>query len=490
MDRRRLALSCGWSLVLSVVLSVAAVEPAPATPVKVRTKQISPPGPFSTSSPCSDAVLPAIAPGFAQETSVAVNPRDPDHVMVSWIQDGRATDTVMASRNGGRSFSRVFVPSLSACTGGSANVASDPGVDFTSNGRMGYFSAITVSFPAGTFPFPATTTMVASRSFDGGFSWEVPSVIQPPTAEFWDLPRLTTHPRRPKTAYYIYDLRKPPDFIDGYSLFSKTVNGGRSWSPPQVVYDPHTSDSWPGISKILVNNDGSLLDVFALVGTTADPFSNPTQEMAVRSVDGGRTWSQPIGIGSSSGRKPNDPNTGKFLNTFASFPSQTVAPNGDVYVAWPELGATNESSQIGVARSTDGGRHWRTRNIPVKGQAALPAIEVAGDGTVGVLHYVIAPSSTNGNWPARVAVATSSDHGRHWKSHRVAGPFNLLTAGNSARPCCFLGDYLGIDRVDNGMVAAFSMAKPVARNQVDAYFTRITTSRAKRRGHADKKKGK
>src|SRR5205823_11728540 len=130
---------------------------------------------------------------------------------------------------------------------------------------------------------------------------------------------------------------------------------------------------------------------------------NRTQELASRSVDGGRTWGKPITIGRSSGRGVTDLATGNILNTFDTYPSQTVAPNGDVYVSWLQPAATNASSRIAVARSTDEGRHWRVRMLAVRGQAGLPTIEVAGDGTVGVLYYVIAPLSRNGNWPALVA---------------------------------------------------------------------------------------
>jgi hypothetical protein len=219
--------------------------------------------------------------------------------------------------------------------------------------------------------------------------------------------------------------------------------------------------------------------LFGLVTTliTDNEARQPTQELAIRSTDGGRTWGRPIVIGRSSGRLVNDPVTQNILNTYNANPSQTVAPNGDVYVSWLQPGASNASSRIAIARSTDGGRHWSRRSLVVHGQAALPTIGVAGDGTVAVLYYRIDPASRGGYWATRVALATSRDRGRHWTRHSVAGPFNLLTAGSKARPCWYPGDYEGIARLPHGLAAAFSMAKPIARNAVDVYFTRITTSR-------------
>src|SRR5204862_5676641 len=127
-------------------------------------------------------------------------------------------------------------------------------------------------------------------------------------------------------AYYAFDFRRPPNYTSGYSLLSTTTNRGRTWSAPRKLYDPHTADSWPATSTILVNRDGSLLDVFALATQAG---TGPAQELAIRSNDGGRTWSKPIVIGRASGQPVNDPVSQNGLATVDTLPSQTVAPNGD-----------------------------------------------------------------------------------------------------------------------------------------------------------------
>src|SRR6476619_4020027 len=130
---------------VALVAALACTAAAPAAAkVRVDTHRISPASPFSPEAPCAKD-NPGFSPGYAQESSVAVNRRDPSNILVAWIQDGRATDLVMASRNGGRTFSRILVPGLSACTGGPFQVASDPGVDFSADGRRAWFSAIVVN---------------------------------------------------------------------------------------------------------------------------------------------------------------------------------------------------------------------------------------------------------------------------------------------------------------------------------------------------------
>jgi hypothetical protein len=474
---RRRRLVGGWfdvcrALALALVFVVVAVEPAFAASVRIdEPRRISLASPFSGACAQGD---PNFTTGVAVETSVAVNPRDPRRILVSWIQDGHASDLVMASRDGGRSFSRIFVPGLSACTGGSPQIVSDPGVAFSADGRVAYFSGAPFNVLS-TNPFTPAVGMAASRSFDGGFSWSTPLMVRPITNDFWDKPELSVDPRRPRVGYYAFDLRLAPDYTSGYSLLSSTTNRGRTWSAPRKLYDPHTSDSWPATSTILVNRDGSLLDVFVLATQTG---AGPAQELAIRSDDGGHTWGSPVVIGRWSGQPVNDPVSQNILETIDTLPSQTIAPNGDVYVSWLNPGASNASSRIAVARSSDGGRHWIRHSFGVLGQAAMPSIAVAGDGTVGVLYYSIAPSSQAGNWPARAALQTSRDRARHWSRHPVSRPFNLLTAdGENYRGCCFVGDYIGLTRMPHGFAGAFSMAKPIARNAIDVYFIRATTSR-------------
>ena len=110
----------------------------------------------------------------------------------------------------------------------------------------------------------------------------------------------------------------------------------------------------------------------------------------------------------------------------------------------------------------------------VRGQSLFPAVAVSGDGTVGVLHYVVGAASRRGVWPARVAVDTTRRFG-HWRSHRVAGPFNMLTAVDIVRGCCAIGDYVNMARLPHGLIAAYPMAKPVSRHQTDVYVSRIGT---------------
>ena len=197
---------------------------------------------------------------------------------------------------------------------------------------------------------------------------------------------------------------------------------------------------------------------------------------AIRS-DYGRTWSKPITLGGASATPVNDRVSEDTLNTFRTFPAQTVAPNGDVYVAWAKPEATNKSSRRRGRQVYEWRPPLARLGVPVRGQAAFPAIAVAGDGTVGLLYYSFAPSSHAGFWPGRVAIATSRDHGHHWSRTPVAGPFNLLglNSGGMLRAQRVRRHGRPASRIRGG----FPMAKPIAKHVIDVFFSRVTTSRGR-----------
>ena len=259
--------------------------------------------------------------------------------------------------------------------------------------------------------------MYAFRSFDSGFSWSTPSVIQPATGEFWDLPRLTADPRRPKRAYYVYDLREPVGIrTKGYSLFSKTTNGGRTWSTPQKLYDPQTSNSWPGISKILVNEDGSLLDVMAIVASdqsarTQRPPGTRRSSSRSAPTDGGRTWSKPITIGRSSGRGRQRPGHRQHPEHLRHVP---VADRRAERRRLRQLAAARRHEPV----LADRGRTVDRLRPPLaaeahRGRRAGRAAHDRGRRRRHRRRRVLQdrPGEHRGYWPARVRVATST---RSW----------------------------------------------------------------------------
>lgn len=108
--------------------------------------------------------------------------------------------------------------------------------------------------------------------------------------------------------------------------------------------------------------------------------------MVARSRNGGRRWGPPVVIGRTSGFPPSDTVSQNLLATIGGLPSQTVTPNGDVYVAWSEPGPNRRRSRVAVARSKDGGAHLEDPCLARPWPVGAAGDRGDGCGTVGLLH--------------------------------------------------------------------------------------------------------
>ena len=130
-----------------------------------------------------------------------------------------------------------------------------------------------------------------------------------------------------------------------------------------------------------------------------------------------------------------------------------------------------------MARSEDRGLHWLPPRAVVrqKPEAFLPTLAVAGDATVGMLWFDFrAFVSGSATLDTDVWFSASTDRGAHWSTSQLAGPFDLRAAPG-ARFGPFIGDYMGLVGLPNGLAAAFVQAKPASQNgPTDVFFLKIT----------------
>jgi hypothetical protein len=250
-------------------------------------------------------------------------------------------------------------------------------------------------------------------------------------------------------------------------LFSRTADGGDSWSAPVVIDQPGPF-AIDFVPRIRVLPDGTLLAIFA----RADSATGVATLQAARSFDEGRTWLPPVEAGS----KPLygdflDPETGDILPQ-PGYPSSAVAPDGTVYVAFEN--STLESGAIELLRSRDGGRTWDTIALPgVSAFAFEPAVAVDELGTVGVIWYDLRNDRLGDRaTTADLWFAHSEDGGTNWKQIHVAGPTDLRTAAPPAQNR--FGEYQGLAGLRTGFAAVFGLAAPQAINgPTDIFFARI-----------------
>jgi hypothetical protein len=484
-SRHRLPTGKGLAgLVLAVACAVAASAASPALADRFRIERLvrlSEASPFP--GPCgADNV---IAQRDAEvEPSIAVDPRAPRRIVVAWMQDDGRSNLVMASRNGGRTWTRVFVPGLTDCTGGTFSAAADPWLSFARDGQLLLSSGI-ANLPhlPGANGFRPSPMQVVSRSGDGGLSWSLPATAQFAPGVYSDRSAATADPFRRGRAYEVWTVRSGPDANTGSAWFSRSSDGGRTWSPPRLVYDPGKEEVAPfGVIAVLPHR------VLLYVTQVVDSAASTSDMMAARSVDGGRTWSRPALIAHTSGNSAIDPDAGTVVAGTPANPSVTVGPHGVPTVAWNDIASPHASRTV-AARSGDGGRSW-SRPVAVsrvRGQAIQASVAAAGDGTLGITWYDDRrdPGGSSAAWDFDVWFAFSRDGGRSWRRRHLAGPFDMNRAQAVEGVARRIGDYQSLAGLPHGFAAAFVQARPRAKiGASDVFFARVRTGhRPRRPGH-------
>jgi hypothetical protein len=416
------------------------------------------------------------------EPDIAVDPRDENNIIAAYSQDLYDGYVVQSSADGGRSWREAVPSGITTCSGGDFELAADASLDIGPDGTA-YLSSFALDAPTADLALPHRTRLQVSVSRDGGLGWTSPVEVIGGALRMGDRPIVTADPRRPGVAYVT--ASEAQSALGGvFSIgFARTDDGGRTWSTYRPIF---AAEGSPNSNVITVLPDGALLLV-----TTINPYPNaaqpgllPYRTVALRSIDGGLTWSSPsrvtewVSTGRNSSDSPfSDPETG--LPVEAQEDNTTVAIGGDgtVYVAGRN--ATGEdSSEIAVVRSSDGGRTWGEQVVVARGdtQKWMPSVAVAGNGTVGLTYYDHRNDVLGDEGFTTDAWFASSSDGRTWTERHLAGPFDLRTAVLRQIPVegLFLGDYQGIVGVRDGFVAGFAMSRPLASaGASDIYFARV-----------------
>ena len=448
--------------------------------------QLSGPTPFARG--CATTGSPTF--NSSAEPSIAVDPRDARHIVVAWQQDrfnsdgGANSNVIGVSRDGGRSFREVTVAGLSRCTGGTDERASDPWVTIGPDGAV-YLASLTFSEMPQNQVIAGPTELAVSRSDDGGLTWGAPVYVAPFDETYNDREQLVADPNHPGVVYFAWVKRYAVEGESGIEMFSRSVDGGRTWSPASVAYAPP-----PGMltdpTLLVVTPDGTLVNLIMIANLSPFlPSAVPRiawTVIAQRSTDMGQSWSHTSTIASVDPFPPIEPASGKIVRAYPLI-STDVGPDGTVYVAWNDIPTPTGGSRVLISKSADGALSWSPPAVVASstGQVFLPSVAVDRSGAVGVT-YDDTRNSTAGHLTTDVWLSRSNDGGAHWAESHVSGPFETLTASESDSAGVqglFLGDYQGLAGLGSGFAAAFAQARPVATHgPSDMYFAALTGSGA------------
>jgi hypothetical protein len=396
------------------------------------------------------------------EPRVAVNPVNARNIIGAWQQDrwsnGGAHGLVAGfSTDGGATWGEAPLP-FSACAPGGLGYerASDPWVSI---GPDGTAYAVSISFNSTN----NSNAVAAATSTNGGRTWGNLSVIISDTSTqfFNEKESITADPIHAGTAYVVWDRLKSPTgnpeanlhtaAFRGPALFSKTTDGGATWSAPKVIVDFTASRRQTIGNQIVVDpRTDTLYDFFDLI---APPFKFGGFKVAfVASTDGGDTWTKPKIIADLRTVFVTDPNTGEAIRTGDIIPEPAIDPaTGQLYVVWQDSRFNGDHfDEIALSTSTDGGATWSSPlqingDTPANRPAFTPSIHVSSDGTVGVTFFDFRSLTTErATLPTDYWFVTSADHGASFDTEvHITGPFDMKAAPNAGG--FFVGDYEGLD---------------------------------------------
>jgi len=420
------------------------------------------------------------------EPYVAVNPTTVGTANVNligvWQQDrwnnGGAHGLVAGfSFDGGTSWGETTLP-FSACapnaildpfTGAPYDRASDPWVSI---GPDGTAYAVGLLATNNRISGNNDTGVATVTSSDGGKTWDNQRLIKSdkgtsPVFEFTqffnDKESITADPIHGGTAYVVWDRLKAPSHspdaalrahaFRGPTWFSKTTDGGKTWTGTRAIFDPGQNSQTIGNQVVVNRQTGVLYDFFELFQTTGSPNFIPRGLSVgfISSSDGGSIWSKPTVVSNQQTVNDFAPNTGALLRTGAGLPSVAIdASNGDLYVVWEDARFTvGTVNQVVISTSTNGGTTWNGPAVvsnPNSKPAFTPMVAVNSGSTVAVTYYDFRnPDGSTVGQPTDYWFTSSTDHGASFGNETRITPtsFDILNAPNAGG--LFLGDYEGLD---------------------------------------------
>ena len=378
-------------------------------------------------------------PGYFNEPSIAVNPKNPQQLAVAWQVNASAG----YSSDGGKTW---------AIAAGTApknyRVSGDVSITYDA---AGHAVLCYIAFDKlGTSQYWAHNAtrngIFVRRSLDGGKTWEpdAASVISHETSSgipFEDKPYIVADTGNSPHAGNLYVGWTQFTLSASELLFSRSTDGGKTWSKPITL------SSVPGLPR---DDNGALEGFHGVVapdGTLYTVWADRDGIMMAVSHDGGVTFSKD--------RRILKTGPAYFGITGVSrsdgFPQIGINPvNGRLYVAWSDF--NNGDVDVFTASSGDHGRTWgapvRVNNDPIHNGNDQFFQWMAVDPVSGAVNVIFYDRRTD-NKATTVTLARSTDDGKtfdNWAFDRDA----FEADGD------FLGDYLAIAANGNKVFAAWA----------------------------------
>ena len=389
------------------------------------------------------------------EVSVAIDPRDRDHIVVSAYQvnrpgEPRVSNVLFTSRDGGRTWREDLAPNAERRTHG------DDAVVFAADGTL-YHSYIAFDGIRVARPAVARSGIVVRRADpSGGWHAPVPVVDHRNTVTpFEDKPwpgvdRSDASPHR-GTLYVAWtrfdEYGSPRADCRTEIHVSRSTDRGQTFAMPFRISDR---------AGTCLDDDETVEGAVPTVGPGGEVYvawAGPAGIVLDRSDDGGLTFGSDRPVAAMPGGWDIEI-AGLSRSNGLPVTAADISDGprrGTVYVCWVD--SRHGDPDVFVAASSDRGETWsapvRVNDDAVGNGRPQFFAWLAVDQSSGDLHVVFHDRRTGTGTETALTLAQSHDGGRSW----VNLPVPLAPFTTDAKTP--FGDYNGIDAVSGRVVAAF-----------------------------------
>ncbi len=391
------------------------------------------------------------------EVSVAINPQNPDNIVVVSMQRAFAngspgiTNYAYVTHDGGNNWKQVPHPNPDRRTQG------DDAVVFSSDGTA-YHSYISFTQLRADRPLNAANGIFATRSSNGGDTWSdpVPVVDHINTVEpFEDKPWITVDRQSASdhkgnvyvswTRFDRYGSSAPSDSTQ--ILFSRSTDGARNFLMPYDISD-HGGNALDSSNTV----EGAVPAV-GPDGTIYVGWAGPRGIVVDRSTDGGLSFGKDIKVADNPGgwdmHVDGINRTNGLPVTAVDVSSSTH--RGSVYINWVDQ--RHGDPDVYLAYSRDQGQTWsdpvRVNQDAIGNGKAQFFSWMSVDPATGHIYIAYYDRSGLPGTKTRLTLARSTDGGESFKE------FSIDQEAFETRNDIFFGDYLGIDAYRDKVVVGY-----------------------------------
>src|SRR3954451_5084166 len=327
--------------------------------------------------------------------------------------DGGASGVGFATTtNGGTSWTSGFLPGITTFEGGQYNRATDAAVAY--DARHNVWIVSTLGLEQKGKKQLTGRAVLASRSTNGGTSWNSPSTVALATkAQDFDKNWVTCD-NTSTSPFYGRCYHTWDDFGHGDLLkFSTSTDGGLTWGPAV-----NTADSAHGLGGQPVVQPG---------GTVVVPAANASETaiISTRSTNGGATW--------EASRLVSQVVEHTVAANIRSgpLPSAEIDGTGKVYAVWQDCRFESgcSANDIVLSTSQDGTSWSAVTGVPADGSNTnaaqfIPGLGVDSGGHLALTYYYYDNASCTA-CQLNVGYISSADGGSTWSSQtQLDGPID------------------------------------------------------------------